>query len=219
MNWLCLAVWISTIRPDVTTLYKTRSEVAVEVNPAAFTISTTKLRQPELISVNTNYYHPKSHIPIGVVMDRGTYKNYLFIKVDSRPCLVITKTGYVCMECKPWVYHRDKMYIVVQAGPLLIYHGKKYNWSKRDYSSDCIRLGTKQIYIGVTKDNKLIILYTKQKNIAWATAFLLANKCTDAMKLDGGHSAHLNYNLGSTSVRMYGNPSIITGLYFYPKIR
>lgn len=186
----------------------------VEIDPAAYRVDLYKGKaDPCVLSFNANYYDPlPPHKVIGVLMTRGNYAPYLYDRtVDTRPCLTITKRGKAFISRTPWLGHRKEMDVAVQGGPTLVEKSHIAHVPGEHMASDTLRT-TEQLSVGTTAIGKLYVIYSHGWSIRHIAETFLALHCTDAMKLDGGHSAHLYYD-GINR----GNANVMCGVVFRAK--
>ncbi len=211
---LLAALLLSLQKPAPSELVRhDHAATIIEIDPAAYRIDLYKGKTaPCVLSFNANYYDPKTHQPIGVFMTRGHYAPYLYDRtVDTRPCLTFTKHGKAFIGRMPWVEHRQEMDVAVQGGPTLLEHGVMVHRRTEHMAEDTVRV-TDQVSVGTTSAGKLFVVYSHAWSIHHIAEAFQALGCTDAMKLDGGHSAHLHY-LGIN----LGNPNVVCGLAFRAK--
>jgi exopolysaccharide biosynthesis protein len=186
----------------------TSTATVIVVNPSYYRAETYSGTTSAPIAFNTNYYDPSTRQAINVLMDHGKYQPYLWDPTaNTRPCLYITKDGRAHIGFRPWKTHRAELDIIVQGGPTLL--GPKD--PHENLAPDTMRI-TDQVSVGLDPAGLLYVAFTHNMSMHSISQLFRRLGCTQAIKLDGGHSAHLQYD----GIHL-GNPHVICGLAWIPK--
>lgn len=172
--------------------------IVIKADPSCFNAS-VRVNQPlssnATISFNTNYSWKKQ--PIGYLMDNNKFLySILNPKYDYvRPCAGFDFDNKPYMFLGKYMYKENRkkynLQLIIQAGPTLIKDGKIcILLSKERFRSDVARK-TRQMSIGITATNKLIILYSYAWKLDKISNYMFSLGCINAMKLDGGSMASL----------------------------
>lgn len=174
--------------------------VVIKLNPPAYKIqlkTNEVLSKQGVISFNTNYSWKSK--PIGYAMDKNNFScNLLNPKYDLvRPCLCFDNNNNPrILEGKIITKNNIKKFnlsIVIQAGPTLVRNSKiDIKLKEQIFRSDVARR-TRQLSIGITKANKLVIIYSSKWALKEIAEQFIKYDCEQAIKLDGGHMAALKF--------------------------
>lgn len=171
-------------------LQLTDEKVCIKINPKAYTISVFSMQKSLAdysIAFTANYYWLK--FAIGLLRDEKHVINIW--PLAGRPVLSLSSSGAELTATDELSIDVKKAY--VQAGPTLIRDGLiDIRTVQENFRADAVRL-TKQISVGVTASQKLIVLYTAKTPLKEIAKILHDVGCVDAMKMDGGSSAFLHF--------------------------
>ncbi len=188
----------------VQVLEQTSSRFAVKVNVRALAphvqIGTKWNRDNVALAFTGNYFYNRT--PIGLLWD-NKYIPSILKYTDIRPRLIINSDG--AHITKTDVTDRG---IMLQAGPTLIENGTvNVQLTAEKFQGD-IRRAVQQVSVGVTKEHKLIVLFSTTQTPKSIAQTLLSFGCVQAMRMDGGSSAFLYLNDKHKTIQ-YGKPNFI----------
>jgi uncharacterized protein YigE (DUF2233 family) len=184
--------------------------VAVKINTEAYKsqLFLNKYNHESEIAVNTSFYWRK--FPIGLFKDFENIPSILKYEF-IRPTFVIDYNGnnYIMPILKGQIL--SDYVLACQAGPTLIDNNiivlNKCSIEQK-FQSDVLRR-TSHTGIGITKLNKIIIIFGYNTSLGELANKFKSYGCKDAMNFDGGHSAFLK--IGKN---VYGNRNPFVGLQF-----
>lgn len=195
---------------------------AVKINTTAYESNVyrgTPVFDKFTLAFNANYYDPETREVIGLLADSSQWRHSMSRFTDVRPALLFDHKNRPLIKVNDWPY-KSKYQTVLQAGPMLLSKGTcciPESLKIGHYHPDTIAEGRPQISVGVTKDHKLIVLYSRRWSIWEISKYFIRQGCTEAMKMDGGHSASLTFHPDpddrqSPEINI-GNPTAVCGVY------
>lgn len=161
-----------------------------------------KMPTGTLVAATANY--SDKGVPIGPCMDEVySYKSLRRLdKTPRRPMLAI-------LEDKAWIGYGpipSKARAVLLAGPTLVRCGTDNLDTKFElFQADAVRRADHVAY-GVTSAGKLVVAYFRKASLEEMAAWFVKQRCTDAIKADGGSQAFLA--VPGENLRL-GNPGIV----------
>lgn len=187
--------------------------VAVKINPDAYQLNifVVNYDKSTIIAVNTSFYWNQT--PIGWFKDNKNLSSYLKYE-DIRPTFLIDTTKKNQIKKVKTQIDLEDYILAFQAGPTLIENGKivfRDKIKEEKIRSDITRR-TNHTAIGITKANKLVIIFGYNSNLLELSNKFLSYKCDSALNFDGGHSAFLKIE-----DKIFGNYKPFVGLQFSRK--